>query len=87
MTGLPRGLVWRRALLVWAVVVVLGGGLTFLLRDAAESASQLGPGESSPSPSLPEGWESLCPQVTATATADRDGDHDAGVLCFIRTRP
>ncbi|MFJ6083600.1 hypothetical protein ACIQI8_19595 [Streptomyces sp. NPDC092369] len=83
MTGLPRRRVWRRALLVWAVVVVLGGGLTFLLRDAAESASRVGPGESSPSPSLPEGWESLCPQVTEAA--ERDGN--AGVLCFFRARP
>ena len=83
MTGLPRRRVWRRMLLAWALVVVLGGGLTLLLRDAAESASQVGPEESSPSPSLPEGWESLCPQATAAA----DGDGGSDVLCFIRTRP
>jgi len=76
MTG--RGRSWRRVLVVWAAVVVVGGGLTLWLQGSAESTGPYGGPEASPSPSLPEGWRSAC----AGATPDEQGR----TLCFIRTR-
>ena len=75
MTRRPR--LWRWVLVVWAVVVAVGAGLTWWLQDSGEPQQPAGGTEFSPAPSLPEGWESMCPALT-------EGEGDA--LCFIRTR-
>ena len=67
MTGRRR--LWRWALLVWAALVVVAGGLTLWLQDSAEPPGPAGWERSSPTPSLPEGWESAC----AGATPDEEG--------------
>ena len=77
MTGGRRRL-WRWVLLVWAAVVVVGGGLTLWLQDSAEPPGPYGRQEASPSPSLPEGWETACSHATP--------DEEGRTLCFIRTR-
>ncbi|GLP72134.1 hypothetical protein RKD27_003271 [Streptomyces sp. SAI-126] len=69
---------WRWALLVWAVLVVVAGGLTLWLQDSAEPQGPLGRQGASPTPSLPKGWESAC----AGATPDEEGR----VLCIVMKR-
>lgn len=77
MTRRPR--LWRWVLIVWVVVVAVGGGLTWWLQDSAEPGGPYGWEEASPTPSLPEGWQEQCGLDTADP---REGD----ALCFIRTR-
>ncbi|MFE5818332.1 hypothetical protein ACFQ6S_33585 [Streptomyces sp. NPDC056479] len=62
----------------WVSVVVVAGGATLWLRDSPEPPGPYGREAASPTPSLPEGWESAC------AGAERDGKGQA--LCFFRTR-
>lgn len=76
MSGSRR--LWRRVLVVWAVLVVVAGGLTLWLQDSAEPSGPYGWEESSPTPSLPEGWKSAC----AGATPDEQGR----TLCLVMTR-
>ncbi|MFI1724704.1 hypothetical protein [Streptomyces sp. NPDC020489] len=63
-------------MIVWAVVVVVGGGLTWWLQDSAEPGGPYRWENADPTPSLPEGWEEQCGPVTPGADA----------LCFVRTR-
>lgn len=74
MTGRRRS--WRWVVAVWAAVVVVGGGLTLWLQDSAES---YGGEETSRTPSLPEGWETLCP----SPTVDSDGRRVIHACAFI----
>ncbi|WP_328501666.1 hypothetical protein OG828_17445 [Streptomyces sp. NBC_00457] len=61
-----RRRLWRWAVTVWAVAVVVGGGLTLWLQDSAEPPEPYGWEETaSPTPSLPEDFESLCPSLTS----------------------
>ncbi|MET7570882.1 hypothetical protein ABZT04_20645 [Streptomyces sp. NPDC005492] len=62
---------WRRALVAWAVAVVVGGGLTLWLRDSGEPGGpytwQVDSPGVTPTPSLshnPEDTESPCPAPT-----------------------
>lgn len=75
-----RRRLWRWAVVVWAVLVVVAGGLTLWLRDSVEPPGPYSWQEASPTPSLPEGWESACPRPTP------DEDGSAQSLCFVRTR-
>ena len=68
MSGRRR--VWAWAVAVWAALVVVAGGLTLWLQDAAEPPGPSRWERSSPTPELPEGWESACP----SPTTDPDGD-------------
>ncbi|MFJ7074825.1 hypothetical protein [Streptomyces sp. NPDC098781] len=77
MTGRRR--LWRRVAAAWLGVVVVAGGLTLWLRDSAEPPEPHVREEASPTPSLPEGWESAC-----AGAAGPDGKGQA--LCIIRTR-
>ncbi|MFE3853356.1 hypothetical protein ACFXPN_19750 [Streptomyces griseorubiginosus] len=61
--------VWRWALVVWAALVVVAGGLTFWLQDSAE-------------PQGPYGWERASP--TPSACADATPDDEGRTLCFVR---
>ncbi|MER5210886.1 hypothetical protein ABT063_09975 [Streptomyces sp. NPDC002838] len=76
----PRLRVRRWVVAVWAVAVAVGGGFTLLLRESAEPPTPYGRQEATPTPSLPEGWESMCP----SPTPDEDGS--TAVLCLFRTR-
>jgi hypothetical protein len=67
---------WRWALLVWAALVVVGGGLTLWLQDSTEPPGPYGREESSPTPRLPEGWETMCP--TSSAGSE---EHPVLVVC------
>jgi len=80
--GARRRRVWRWAAAVWAVAVVVGGGFTLWLQDSTQPRSPVGREQSSPTPSLPEGWESQCPRPTA----EPDEDGPAAFLCFVRSR-
>ncbi|WP_234342769.1 hypothetical protein [Streptomyces fulvoviolaceus] len=75
MTGRHR--LWRWAVVVWAAVVVVGGGLTLWLQDSAEPYG--GEEKTSRTPSLPEGWETLCP----SPTVDSDGRRVIHACAFI----
>ncbi|WP_256979640.1 hypothetical protein [Streptomyces sp. NRRL B-24085] len=59
MSGRRRPWLW--AVAVWAALVAVAGGLTLWLQDSAEPPGPYGREESSPTPELPEGWESMCP--------------------------
>jgi hypothetical protein len=67
---------------VWVAAVVVGGGLTLWLQDSLEPP---GPyrwenAEISPTPSLPEGWETpRCP--SPAVGADEDGT--VAVSCLV----
>lgn len=74
MTGRRRS--WRRALLVWAALVVVAGGLTLWLQDSTEPTGPYVWERASPTPSLPEGWHSLCPGPTSGP-----GAHPTVVAC------
>ncbi|MFJ9150100.1 hypothetical protein ACIRP7_18855 [Streptomyces sp. NPDC102270] len=69
---------WRWALLVWAALVVVAGGLTLWLRDSTEPTGPYVWQEASPTPSLPQGWETACSRSTP--------DAQGRTLCFLRTR-
>jgi hypothetical protein len=61
-----RGRPWRWAVTVWAVAVVVGGGLTLWLQDSAEPPEPSGQGETAnPAPLLRLDVESLCPTLTS----------------------
>lgn len=78
MTRRPRW--WRGVVIAWAVLVVVGGGLTWWLQDSTEPPGPVGQeGESSPMPGLPEGWETLCP----SPTPDPDGGKQLWACAFI----
>ncbi|MCT9077622.1 hypothetical protein [Streptomyces fulvoviolaceus] len=74
MTGRCR--LWRWAVVVWVTVVVVGGGLTLWLQDSAQPS---GGEETHRTPSLPEGWETLCP----SPTAEPDGGRVIHACAFI----
>ncbi|WP_256123043.1 hypothetical protein [Streptomyces sp. LUP47B] len=76
MSGRRR--LWRRILLVWAVLVVAAGGLTLWLQDSDEPSGPYVWERASPTPSLPEGWETACSRSTP--------DAQGRTLCFFRTR-
>ncbi|MDN0195688.1 hypothetical protein [Streptomyces sp. S.PNR 29] len=83
MTGERRRRVWRWAVAVWAVAVIVGGGFTLWLQDSVKPP---GPyrweqAEATSTPSLPEGWETQCP--TPSAGADEDGP--VAIACLIVT--
>ncbi|MCX5331415.1 hypothetical protein [Streptomyces sp. NBC_00140] len=80
MTRRPR--LWRWVVIVWAAVVAVAGGLTWLLQDSAGPQEPKGWAEFSPRPSLPEGWEEQCGLVTSGPADEEAPD----ALCFIRTR-
>ncbi|AYC38651.1 hypothetical protein [Streptomyces griseorubiginosus] len=63
MTG-RRSRLWRWALLVWAVLVVVAGGLTLWLQDSTEPPGPYVWEQSSPTPSLSAAWPSACADVT-----------------------
>jgi hypothetical protein len=69
---------WRWALVVWAALVVVAGGLTLWLRGSTEPTVPYVWEEASPTPSLPEGWETACSRSTP--------DAQGRTLCFLRTR-
>lgn len=77
-----RRRLWRWAVIVWAVAVVVGGGLTLWLQDSAEPPEPPEPygreETALPTPSLPEDIESLCPSVTVRPGED--------ILCAYVTR-
>ncbi|WP_244181873.1 hypothetical protein [Streptomyces curacoi] len=75
MTGRRR--LWRWVLAVWVILVAVAGGLTLWLQDSTKPR-RYGWQEASPTPSLPEGWESAC----ANATPDENGQ----AVCFFRSR-
>ncbi|WP_234021631.1 hypothetical protein [Streptomyces sp. 351MFTsu5.1] len=70
------GRLWRWALLVWAVLVVVAGALTLWLQDSAEPPGPYVWERSSPTPSLPDGWRSAC----ADATPDKQGRSDCLIV-------
>ncbi|MEV1078830.1 hypothetical protein AB0I98_11345 [Streptomyces sp. NPDC050211] len=60
-----RRRLWRWAVTVWAVAVVVGGGLTLWLQDSAEPPEPYGWEETEdPAPLLRSDVESLCPSAT-----------------------
>ncbi|KUN10058.1 hypothetical protein AQI96_24990 [Streptomyces canus] len=65
-------------MLVWAVLVVAAGGLTLWLLDSEEASRPHVWERASPTPSLPEGWETACSRSTP--------DAQGRTLCFFRTR-
>lgn len=69
---------WRRALVVWAALVVVAGGLTLWLRDSDEPSGPYVRERASPTPSLPEGWETACSRSTP--------DEQGRSACFFRIR-
>ena len=73
-----RRRLWRWALLVWAALVVVGGGLTLWLQDSAEPPGPYSWEESSPTPELPDGWETMCP----TPSVDPEGTRRLVVCAF-----
>lgn len=74
-----RRRLWRWAVTVWAVAVVVGGGLTLWLQDSGEPPEPYGGEETAlPTPSLPEDIESLCPSATVRPGED--------ILCAYVTR-
>lgn len=75
MTGRRRW--WQWAVAAWLILVAAAGGLTLWWQDPADP-QRYSWQETSPTPSLPSGWESMC----AGATPDEEGR----VLCFVRTR-
>ncbi|WP_330307231.1 MULTISPECIES: hypothetical protein [unclassified Streptomyces] len=75
-----RRRLWRWVLAVWMVTVVVGGGLTLWLQDAAEPERPGGweKNQESPAPLLRlDDLPSSCPSIKK----GEDG------LCFIRHRP
>lgn len=77
MTGRRRS--WRWAVAVWVILVAVAGGLTLWLRDAAEPPGPYLWQQASPTPTLPQGWES-CPALT------QDDDRPAPLLCVFTSR-
>lgn len=77
MTGRRR--LWRWALLVWAVLVVVAGGLTLWLQDSAEPPGPYVWEQSSPTPGLTEEGASTCP----TPSEDLDGNRYIAACAFI----
>jgi hypothetical protein len=73
-----RRRLWRRVLLVWAVLVVAAGGLTLWLQDSDEPSGPYVWERATATPSLPEGWRTAC----ARSSPDEKGR----TLCFVRTR-
>ncbi|MFC8424394.1 hypothetical protein ACFUN7_26535 [Streptomyces sp. NPDC057236] len=58
-----RRALWRWGVGAWTAAVIVGGGLTLWLRDAAEPPPPIGwedarPG---PTPGLPSDWRTRCP--------------------------
>ena len=78
--GTRRRRVWRWAVLVWALTVTVGGGLTLWLQDSGEPQYGRQREDHDVTPSLPEGWRSQCPSPSPTSE-----DGAAQILCFIRT--
>jgi hypothetical protein len=66
MTGERPRRVWRWAVMVWLVAVVLGGGLTLWLQDSTRPPGPYSWQRAEPTatPSVPEGWETRCPSPT-----------------------
>ncbi|MDI5907295.1 MULTISPECIES: hypothetical protein [Streptomyces] len=69
---------WRRVLLVWAALVVAAGGLTLWLQDSDEPSRPPMGERATPTPSLPEGWQTACSRSSP--------DEKGRTLCFVRTR-
>ncbi|MFD3837449.1 hypothetical protein ACFWWC_14440 [Streptomyces sp. NPDC058642] len=65
-------------MITWAVVVVVGGGLTWWLQDSEEPQEPVGRVGFSPRPSLPEDGEEPCGLATAGPSEASDG---TDVLC------
>ncbi|NGO14153.1 hypothetical protein G5C60_42815 [Streptomyces sp. HC44] len=80
MTGRRR---WRWVAVVWAVAVVVGGGLTLWLQDSTEaSAPSTREQQGVPAPLLSvseEELRSMCPEAY-------DDDRDGAMLCFVRKK-
>ena len=81
---------WRWAVLVWAVAVAVGGGLTVWLQDSAEppeTYGRYGTGDSDPAaPLLRQDVEDLCPATPGGSPAPQAGEAVApAVLCAYAT--
>ncbi|MFI0515471.1 hypothetical protein RKD19_002868 [Streptomyces canus] len=61
---------WRWALLVWAALVVVAGGLTLWLQDSSEPPGPYGWEENTATPPVPEEWPSTCPTPTPASGPD-----------------
>ncbi|MEU5886179.1 hypothetical protein ABZ835_04995 [Streptomyces sp. NPDC047461] len=70
-------------MITWAIVAVVGGGLTWWLKDSEAPQKPVGRVEFSPQPSLPDDWKEQCGLATA-GPPEEDG---AGteVLCVVMT--
>jgi hypothetical protein len=78
--GARRRRVWRWAVLVWAVTVAAGGGLTLWLQDSREPRYGWEGAQPTVTPPLPEDWRSQCPTPSPTSQ-DGAGQY----LCWVRT--
>ncbi|CAL9297166.1 hypothetical protein SUDANB51_05486 [Streptomyces sp. enrichment culture] len=68
MTGERRRRLWRRAVIVWAVVVVVAGGLTLWVQDSTE-------------PQGPYVWERTDPDETPDLPPCPTPEGVGAVLC------
>lgn len=69
---------WRWVLLAWAALVVVAGGLTLWLQDSDEPSGPRVGERATPTPSLPQGWQTACSRSSP--------DEKGRTLCFFRTR-
>ncbi|MET9455599.1 hypothetical protein ABZY05_11000 [Streptomyces canus] len=76
MSGRRR--LWRWVLLVWAALVVAAGGLTLWLQDSDRPSEPHVGERATPTPSLPEGWQTVCSRSSP--------DEKRRTLCSFRTR-
>ncbi|MFD7279822.1 hypothetical protein ACFV80_22925 [Streptomyces sp. NPDC059862] len=81
-SGGRRRTAWRWAVTVWAVTVVVGGGLTLWLQDSAEPPEPYGWEESSPTPTplSEKDGNTTCPRLTPPP--DEDGAY--AYACVIK---
>ncbi|MBG0852570.1 hypothetical protein I2W78_12150 [Streptomyces spinoverrucosus] len=68
--GGGRRRAWRWAVLVWAVTVAVGGGLTLWLRESAEPPGPSRWEEAPPAPLLQLDTSTACPPPTPLPTDD-----------------
>ncbi|MEV7883518.1 hypothetical protein ACWD3I_21370 [Streptomyces sp. NPDC002817] len=69
--------------IAWAVLAVVGGGLTWWLQDSEEPPKPVGRGEFSPQPSLPEDRKERC--GLATPSPPEEDGAGTEVLCVVMT--
>lgn len=71
MTPRPRW--WRWTVITWAIVVAVGGGLTWWLQNSEEPQKPAGRTEFSPRPSLPDDWKEQCGLGTPSPPEEESG--------------